>query len=70
MPDFKGKSLAAARAALDSSTSIDTKDASGQDRVILVESNWQVCDQTPAAGAKLTGQPVSFTAVKFGETCP
>lgn len=69
MPDFKGKSVKAARAALDSGTSITVKDASG-DRFILVESNWQVCTQTPAAGAKLSGQPVTLTAVKFGESCP
>lgn len=69
MPDFKGKSVKAARAALDSGTSITVKDAA-EDRFILVESNWQVCTQTPAVGAKLNGQPVAFTAVKFGETCP
>ncbi|MGV9991908.1 hypothetical protein [Streptomyces sp. NPDC003374] len=69
MPDFKGKSVNVARKALDSSTSITVKDASGQDRFIIVESNWQVCGQKPAAGAKLDGQPVSFTAVKFGESC-
>ncbi|MGW1272270.1 PASTA domain-containing protein [Streptomyces sp. NPDC002491] len=69
MPDFKGKSVKAARAALDSGTSVTVKDA-GEDRFILVESNWQVCGQTPAAGVKLSGQPVSFTAVKFGESCP
>jgi hypothetical protein len=70
MPDFGGKSVKAARAALDSGTSVTTTDASGDDRYVLVESNWQVCGQTPKAGAKLNGQPVEFTAVKFGETCP
>jgi beta-lactam-binding protein with PASTA domain len=70
MPDFKGKSVKAARAALDSSTSLTVKDASTEDRWVLVESNWQVCTQTPAAGAALNGQPVSLTAVKFGESCP
>ncbi|MGV9252614.1 hypothetical protein [Streptomyces sp. NPDC003697] len=69
MPDFTGKSVNVAREALDSSTSITVKDASGQDRFILVESNWQVCSQEPASGAKLDGQPVTFTAVKFGEAC-
>ncbi|CAL9432796.1 hypothetical protein [Streptomyces sp. enrichment culture] len=69
MPDFKGKSVKVARGALDSSTSIIVNDASGEDRVILVESNWQVCTQDPAPGTKLDGQPVTFTAVKFGETC-
>lgn len=70
MPDFTGKSVKAARAALDSGTSITVKDASGDDRFILVESNWQVCGQTPKAGTKLNGQPVTFTAVKYGESCP
>ncbi|MFF4211954.1 hypothetical protein ACFYZE_21890 [Streptomyces sp. NPDC001796] len=70
MPDFRGKSVKAARDALDSSTSITVKDASGQDRMVLVESNWQVCSQNPAADAALRGQPVEFAAVKFGESCP
>jgi beta-lactam-binding protein with PASTA domain len=70
MPDFRGKSVKAARAALDSSTSITVDDASGKDRFIVVASNWQVCSQTPAAGTKLFGQPVAFKAVKFGESCP
>ncbi|WP_406375112.1 hypothetical protein OG788_35360 [Streptomyces sp. NBC_00647] len=70
MPDFKGKSVKAARAALDGATSIDVKDAGGQDRWVLIESNWQVCAQTPTAGAAMTGQPVTLTAVKFGESCP
>jgi beta-lactam-binding protein with PASTA domain len=70
MPNFAGKSVKAARASLDSSTSITVKDASGDSRFILVESNWKVCTQDPAPGKALSGQPVEFTAVKFGETCP
>ncbi|WP_416976589.1 PASTA domain-containing protein [Streptomyces sp. T028] len=70
MPDFAGKSVKAARAALDSDTSITVEDVSGDDRFILVESNWKVCGQTPKAGTALNGQPVEFTAVKFDETCP
>ncbi|MEV0978833.1 PASTA domain-containing protein [Streptomyces sp. NPDC049915] len=70
MPDFTGKSVKAARAALDSGTSITVKDASPQERWVLVESNWQVCTQSPAAGSALNGRPVAFTAVKFGESCP
>ncbi|MGY3334091.1 type IV secretory pathway VirB10-like protein [Streptomyces filamentosus] len=69
MPDFQGKSVKVAREALDSSTSLDVKDVSGEDRVILVESNWQVCSQEPAPGTALTGQPVTLRAVKFGEDC-
>jgi beta-lactam-binding protein with PASTA domain len=70
MPNFAGKSVKAARSALDSSTSITVKDASGEDRFVLLESNWQVCGQTPRPGAKLNGQPVEFKAVKFEENCP
>ena len=70
MPDFKGKSVKAARGALDSGTSITVNDASADDRMVLLESNWQVCTQKPAAGAALNGQPVEFTAVKFEESCP
>ncbi|CCK25047.1 hypothetical protein BN159_0668 [Streptomyces davaonensis JCM 4913] len=70
MPDFKGKSVNAARSALDSGTSLTVEDATPEDRWILVESNWQVCTQKPAAGVALNGQPVTLTAVKFGESCP
>jgi beta-lactam-binding protein with PASTA domain len=70
MPNFHGKSVKAARSALDSGTSITVNDASGDDRMVLIESNWQVCSQTPKAGAKLAGQPVTLTAVKFDESCP
>jgi hypothetical protein len=70
MPKLTGKSVRVARLSLDSSTSMSVKDASGEDRAILVESNWKVCGQDPKAGEKLTGQPVSLTAVKFEEACP
>ncbi|MFE4218268.1 hypothetical protein [Streptomyces sp. NPDC056844] len=69
MPDLGGKSVKAARGALDSGTSITTTDAA-EGRMVLLESNWQVCTQSPAPGAELTGQPVEFTAVKFEESCP
>jgi beta-lactam-binding protein with PASTA domain len=70
MPNFAGKSVKAARAALDPSTSIAVTDATGDSRMILVESNWQVCTQDPAPDTALSGQPVEFTAVKYGESCP
>ncbi|MGW3441866.1 PASTA domain-containing protein [Streptomyces bacillaris] len=68
MPNFVGKSVKAARKALDSSTSITVKDAA-QDRKVLMESNWRVCTQSPSPGTALNGQPVEFTAVKFDESC-
>ncbi|SEC26082.1 hypothetical protein SAMN05216532_0909 [Streptomyces sp. 2231.1] len=70
MPDFRGKSVKAARQALDSGTSITVDDATGASRFVLIESNWQVCTQKPAAGTKLTGRPVALDAVKYGESCP
>ncbi|MFJ7998923.1 PASTA domain-containing protein [Streptomyces sp. NPDC096310] len=69
MPDLGGESVKAARAALDPSTSITVTDASG-DRMVLLESNWQVCTQDPAPGKALNGQPVELTAVKYEESCP
>ncbi|MEU3859583.1 PASTA domain-containing protein [Streptomyces sp. NPDC028722] len=70
MPDFHGKSVKAARQTLDSSTSITVNDVTGASRFVLIESNWEVCSQTPAAGVKLNGQPITLNAVKFGEHCP
>lgn len=69
MPDLKGKSVKVARRALGSSTSITVRDTSGQDRMVLVESNWKVCHLSPAVGAELDGKPVTIGAVKFDEEC-
>lgn len=69
MPNLVGKSVKTARGALDSGTSITATDAS-EGRMVLMESNWQVCTQSPAPGAVFNGQPVELTAVKFEETCP
>ncbi|MFD5559138.1 hypothetical protein [Kitasatospora griseola] len=69
MPDVKGKSVAAVRDMLPRNVSLSSKDAL-QSRMVVVESNWQVCVQDPAAGAALNGQPVMLKVVKFGEACP
>lgn len=69
MPDFKGKSVKAAREALGSGYSITVNDATGQNRIVFMESNWQVCTQNPTPGTELDGQPVKFNAVKFNEPC-
>ncbi|MFJ2439428.1 PASTA domain-containing protein [Streptomyces sp. NPDC087658] len=70
MPDLGGTSVKAARGALGPSTSITVTDASADSRMVLMESNWQVCTQDPAPGKALNGQPVELTAVKFEESCP
>lgn len=69
MPDLAGKSVKAARGALDSGVSVTVTDAA-EDRMVLVESNWKVCTQTPSPGTELKGQPAEITAVKFEEDCP
>ncbi|MFF7361265.1 hypothetical protein [Streptomyces sp. NPDC008125] len=69
MPDLAGESVKAARGALGSGTSVTVTDAL-EDRMVLMESNWQVCTQAPSPGAALNGRPVEFTAVKFEESCP
>ncbi|MFF0293718.1 hypothetical protein ACFYST_10115 [Kitasatospora sp. NPDC004614] len=69
MPDVKGKAVSAVRDMLPRNVSLSSKDAL-QSRMIVVESNWQVCSQDPAAGAALNGQPVVLKVVKFGESCP
>jgi beta-lactam-binding protein with PASTA domain len=70
MQNFVGKGLAAARNSLPSNASITTKDASGQGRIIILESDWKVCTQTPKPGTAYNGQPVTLTAVKTREKCP
>lgn len=45
-------------------------------RMQMMDSNWQVCDQTPAAGTRITGPAsdwegrIDFGVVKLTETCP
>ncbi|WP_371679544.1 hypothetical protein [Streptomyces sp. NBC_01276] len=68
MPEFAGKSVKAVRAALPSGTSLTVKDGR-EGRMVLQESNWQVCAQLPKAGTPLNGRPVELIVVKFGETC-
>jgi hypothetical protein len=70
MPDLVGKSLNVATGSLPSGTSITAKDMSGQDRLIIVQSNWKVCSQNPKSGTQFNGQPVTCGVVKFGESCP
>ncbi|WP_327436543.1 hypothetical protein OG279_38300 (plasmid) [Streptomyces sp. NBC_01201] len=69
MPNLVGKSVKAARSALDPGTSITTTDEA-EGRMVLMESNWRVCTQSPAPGVVLNGQPVELTAVKYEESCP
>ncbi|MEK8170581.1 hypothetical protein NKH77_16175 [Streptomyces sp. M19] len=70
LPDFIGQSVATARKRLDPLIPLDARDASGRGRYLLVETDWEVCDQRPEAGTVLTDRPVTLRAVKLGEDCP
>ncbi len=73
MPDLVGMNLQLAQDTLQSLNSwfIDQEDASGLDRMQMVDSNWQVCRQDPAPG---TAVPISTIVtvwnVKLDEACP
>ena len=73
MPDVGGENLQVAQdllQSLGSSTSI-AQDASGQNRLPVVDSDWTVCAQQPAATARvLVGTVVVLASVMNGESCP
>jgi hypothetical protein len=49
----------------------DSTDALGAHRFQILDDDWQVCTQTPAAGTMIDeGSNVSFGVVKLDESCP
>jgi hypothetical protein len=48
---------------------LDDQDASGQDRLQVMDRNWTVCSQEPAPGTHPTDTLVTLFAVKDGESC-
>lgn len=77
MPDESGKDLQAAQDDIQSLTDdgifyTRSHDATGQGRSQILDRDWQVCDQDPAPGTKIT----SDTKIDFGvvrvdtEQCP
>ncbi len=73
VPDLVGDPLAAARDTLQSlgSYSLDPQDASGRGRVVIVDSTWQVCTQSPLPGEVVEARTVVIlTSVAAGEACP
>lgn len=77
MPNFKGKNLQDAQDAVQAlgvfySISHDLRGSRSQ----VLDSNWQVCTQTPAAGTRVQGLAadhegkIDFGVVKLTETCP
>ncbi|MCJ1678384.1 PASTA domain-containing protein [Streptomyces sp. APSN-46.1] len=50
---------------------LGSTDATGQSRMQVLDRNWKVCSQTPAAGTKADpSSKLVFNTVKVGETCP
>jgi len=77
MPDFRGMDLQSAQNLLQTSgiffsTSHDLHGSRSQ----IVDSNWQVCSQTPPVGTRIRGATadyegkIDFGVVKLDERCP
>ncbi|WP_432053578.1 hypothetical protein [Streptomyces sp. bgisy022] len=71
LPDFTGQDLQAAQDAAQAAGfyALDDQDASGQNRLQVLDRNWVVCSQDPAAGTHPTDTMVTLFAVKDGERC-
>lgn len=72
MPSVVGMVLQDAQDLLQSNGSylMDQVDATGLGRIQVLDSNWKVCSQSPAAGASVTAdQMVTLSAVKLDESC-
>lgn len=76
MPDAVGMNLQDAQDLLQSASGnmffyTSSVDASGEDRMQLMDSNWYVCVQNIPAGTALTGdEEITFAVVKTDEVCP
>lgn len=71
LPDVVGQDLQAAQDEAQAAGFyvLDDQDASGQNRLQVLDRNWTVCRQEPAAGTHPTDTPVVLYAVKDTETC-
>jgi len=72
MPQLVGQNLQLAQDKLQARGSylLDQQDASGLGRLQLLDSNWVVCAQRPAAGKRVAvDRLVTLAAVKIGESC-
>ncbi|MEV0171222.1 PASTA domain-containing protein [Streptomyces sp. NPDC050803] len=71
LPDLVGLDLQAAQDEAQAAGfyALDDQDATGQDRFQVLDRNWTVCSQEPAAGTHPTDTLVTLYAVKDTETC-
>ncbi|MEU0199145.1 MULTISPECIES: PASTA domain-containing protein [unclassified Streptomyces] len=71
LPDLVGQDLQAAQDEAQAAGFyvLDDQDASGQNRLQVMDRNWVVCSQEPSAGTHPTDTKVVLFAVKDGESC-
>jgi hypothetical protein len=70
---FRGKGLQTAQddAQAAGFPGLSSHDASGRGRLQILDRDWKVCFQTPAAGSTASsGSQIDFGVVKLDETCP
>lgn len=73
VPKFTGMGLQAAQDAAQAAGfyRLTSHDSAGRDRAQLLDRDWKVCSQKPAAGQRVSvGTTLDFGAVKVAETCP
>jgi len=73
MPNLVGENLQLAQDKLQALGSylMDQQDAAGLGRIQVLDTNWRVCTQKPAPGAKVPMDTmVVLAAVKLSEQCP
>ncbi|WP_306963818.1 PASTA domain-containing protein [Streptomyces afghaniensis] len=72
LPDLTGKSLQEAQdtAQANGFYVLTSDDATGRNRLQVLDRNWTVCSQTPAPGQHPTDVTVNFSVVRLGESCP
>lgn len=67
MPDLRGHSARYARDVLGSNASISYRTPKGQSARVIVDSNWEICEQTPAPGEPYAGVPVTLVVVQYSD---
>jgi hypothetical protein len=76
MPDEVGANLQIAQDAVQAASGnpfyySGSVDASGDSRMQILDADWAVCTQSPAAGASVAqGANVTFSVVRVSESCP
>ncbi|MFJ9027577.1 PASTA domain-containing protein [Streptomyces sp. NPDC102274] len=72
LPDLTGQTLQAAQDAAQAAGFyvLTSSDALGTGRMQVLDRNWTVCSQTPAAGEHPADTSIDFGTVKLEETCP